>query len=215
MSLSVTAFVNRLSDAIANVTLGHGPGNFPGVGFVAGDYRQRLNVRSLKVRGVELTGDSSADHGRCGLTRATPMRASTRMGSRRRSTDWAAQTPRLAVTGSLGWARDGRSATLVIEQSARNMMTTSTGGVCGRRRRSAHSSPGRWPKASRSSAAPRICSTQRWLPVPADDGTVERATPRTLWLGSAPSNQSRSFRARHISWLLCNGHGFSANSKYS
>ena len=33
--LSLTGFVNRLKDAIANVTLGQGPGVFPGVGFVA------------------------------------------------------------------------------------------------------------------------------------------------------------------------------------
>src|SRR4051812_19642481 len=32
--LSLTGFVNRLKDAIANVTLGQGPGVFPGVGFV-------------------------------------------------------------------------------------------------------------------------------------------------------------------------------------
>ena len=29
---SLTGFVNRLKDAIANVTLGHGPGTFPGRG---------------------------------------------------------------------------------------------------------------------------------------------------------------------------------------
>ena len=43
LSLSATAFANRLQDSIANVTLGQGPGVFPGVGFVAagGQYRQR------------------------------------------------------------------------------------------------------------------------------------------------------------------------------
>src|SRR5207253_627391 len=42
VQLSATAFVNRLKDAIANVTLGRGPGNFPGVGFVpaGGTYRE-------------------------------------------------------------------------------------------------------------------------------------------------------------------------------
>src|SRR3982751_960880 len=53
--LSATAFVNRLKDAIANVTLGRGPGNFPGVGFVpaGGTYRERENVDALKVLGIE------------------------------------------------------------------------------------------------------------------------------------------------------------------
>ena len=55
LRLSLTAFVNRLSDAIANVTLGQGPGTFPQVGFVAagGAFRQRQNVDAVKVRGVE------------------------------------------------------------------------------------------------------------------------------------------------------------------
>ena len=54
--LSVTAFHNRLKDAIANVTLGHGPGSFPGVGFVsgAGAYRQRRNLDAVTSNGVEV-----------------------------------------------------------------------------------------------------------------------------------------------------------------
>jgi vitamin B12 transporter len=56
VSLSVTGFANRLKDAIANVTLGQGPGNFPGVGFVVagGTYRQRRNLDAILSRGVEL-----------------------------------------------------------------------------------------------------------------------------------------------------------------
>lgn len=53
--LSLTGYWNRLDDAIANVTLGVGPGSFPQVGFVAtgGVFRQRLNVNAINVRGVE------------------------------------------------------------------------------------------------------------------------------------------------------------------
>ena len=56
--LSVTAFANRLDNAIANVTLGEGPGVFPGVGFVAagGSYRQRQNVDAIRARGIEVDG---------------------------------------------------------------------------------------------------------------------------------------------------------------
>ena len=52
----ITIFYNRLDDAIANVTLGQGPGNFPGVGFVAagGTYRQRANLEAIVSKGVEL-----------------------------------------------------------------------------------------------------------------------------------------------------------------
>ena len=58
VTLSATAFDARVTDAIANVTLGRGPGVFPGVGFVsgAGVYRQRLNVDAVESRGVELDG---------------------------------------------------------------------------------------------------------------------------------------------------------------
>lgn len=56
MSLQATAFYNRLDNAIANVSLGTGPGNFPGVGFVAagGTYRRRQNLDAIDSRGVEI-----------------------------------------------------------------------------------------------------------------------------------------------------------------
>ncbi len=58
VDLNVTAFWNRMDDTIANVTLGSGPGTFPGVGFVAagGFYRQRQNLDELSVWGWEVDG---------------------------------------------------------------------------------------------------------------------------------------------------------------
>jgi outer membrane receptor protein involved in Fe transport len=55
VDFGVTIFRNRLNDAIANVTLGQGPGNFPGVGFVAagGTYRQRQNLDAIVSKGIE------------------------------------------------------------------------------------------------------------------------------------------------------------------
>jgi outer membrane receptor protein involved in Fe transport len=55
-NLGVTIFRNRLNGAIANVTLGQGPGNFAGVGFVAagGTYRQRRNLDAIVSKGVEV-----------------------------------------------------------------------------------------------------------------------------------------------------------------
>ncbi len=52
----ITAFYNRLDNAIANVTLGLGPGTFPGVGFVAGGgtYRQRQNLDAIVSKGIEV-----------------------------------------------------------------------------------------------------------------------------------------------------------------
>lgn len=56
LRLSGTVFYNRLDDAIANVTLGQGPGVFPGAGFVppGGHYRQRRNLDGIEAAGIEL-----------------------------------------------------------------------------------------------------------------------------------------------------------------
>lgn len=54
--LGITVFANRASNAIGNVTLGRGPGVFPGVGFVAGTYRQRLNLDAIDAWGIEAHG---------------------------------------------------------------------------------------------------------------------------------------------------------------
>lgn len=55
---NLTFFYNRLDSAIANVTLGRGAGVFPGVGFVAagGVYRQRQNLEAIVSKGIELDG---------------------------------------------------------------------------------------------------------------------------------------------------------------
>lgn len=57
-SLRINAFANNLADAVANVTLGAGPGNVPGVGFVpaGGLGRRRENIAAVRVRGLEVTG---------------------------------------------------------------------------------------------------------------------------------------------------------------
>lgn len=56
VSASATLFAGRLDNAIANVPLGSGPGQFPGVGFVGGTYAQRRNLDAIATRGVELDG---------------------------------------------------------------------------------------------------------------------------------------------------------------
>lgn len=57
--LGANLFVNRIEGAIANVTLGQGPGTFSGVGFVAvgGTYRRRQNLDAIVSKGIELDGD--------------------------------------------------------------------------------------------------------------------------------------------------------------
>lgn len=56
LSIGITAFTNRLNDAIANVSVATSTGGvFPGVGFVGagGVYRRRQNVRAIASKGVE------------------------------------------------------------------------------------------------------------------------------------------------------------------
>ena len=55
LRLGITGFYNKLDNAIGNVTVGAGPGNFPEVGFVAagGLYRQRRNLDAIVARGIE------------------------------------------------------------------------------------------------------------------------------------------------------------------
>ncbi len=62
-SLRLTAFANRLEDAVANVTLGTGPGFVPGVGFVpaGGLGRRRQNLDRVDVNGFELTATWQPD----------------------------------------------------------------------------------------------------------------------------------------------------------
>lgn len=56
-SVKITAFTNDLQNAVANVTLGSGPGFVPGVGFVpAGGLGQRReNISPVRVRGIEFS----------------------------------------------------------------------------------------------------------------------------------------------------------------
>lgn len=55
VAVHVTGYRDRLRDAIANVTLGIGPGTFDQVGVVAagGVFRQRRNVAAIRATGIE------------------------------------------------------------------------------------------------------------------------------------------------------------------
>jgi outer membrane receptor protein involved in Fe transport len=81
LSIAVTGFWNRMDDTIANVTIARGPGSFPGVGFVGatGFFRQRQNLDALEVWGWEV--DASLRQGpftlRASLSQVDPtIRAS-------------------------------------------------------------------------------------------------------------------------------------------
>lgn len=113
--LAVTAFRNRLEGAIANVTLGTGPGVFPGVGFVGpgGAYRQRLNLPAIRTGGVE--ADLGLARGAFSLAAGMALvEARVEGGTVAPALDGLrpAQAPRLWVTARLGYAKEPLEARL-------------------------------------------------------------------------------------------------------
>jgi outer membrane receptor protein involved in Fe transport len=184
--LSLTGFVNRLRDAIANVTLGRGPGVFPQVGFVAagGTFRQRQNVDAVKVRGVEASAEwtrgpwalragASFTHARM----RTSGVASLLNGLR------PAQTPNFAGTLSASWEQDGKGAELVLRRVGPQFEDDLNMRVLkGATTLDAFAS---WPLSRRWQLVARAENVTNALVMAGmgADGSVERATPRTLWLG--------------------------------
>ena len=184
--LSMTGFVNRLKDAIANVTLGQGPGTFPQVGFVGagGTFRQRENVDAVKVRGIEAAAEWTrgpwAVRGGASFTRArmeTSGAAAAIDGLR------PAQTPRFAATMSASWERGGKGAELVLRRvGAQYEDDLNTRLLEGATTLDASAS---WPLARRLQLVARVENVTDALVMAGigGDGSVERATPRTLWIG--------------------------------
>lgn len=110
---SVTAFWNRLGGAIANVTLGTGPGNFPQVGFVAagGRYIQRQNLGAIRAQGVET--DARLALGQLSL-RLSGAFVDARVEGGALDGLRPAQAPRYSGSASLGWAAAGNNAQLTL-----------------------------------------------------------------------------------------------------
>lgn len=184
--LSATAFVNRLSHAIANVTLGRGPGNFPEVGFIAagGVFRQRENVDAVKVRGVEAGAEWT--HGPWSLRAGasfTHARIEARGTAAFLSGLRPAQTPRFAGTLSASWERAGKGAELVLRRvGAQYEDDLNTRILKGATTLDAFAS---WPLGRRLQLTARAENVTNALVMAGigGDGSVERATPRTLWIG--------------------------------
>ncbi len=183
LGVDLTAFANRLSNAIANVTLGRGPSIFPGVGFVAGEFRQRQNVDTVSVRGVEgsarfrrrpwsLRLGASWTRARVGADGPADLLDGLR----------PAQTPKFAATGAIGWEDRGRAASLIVRhvggqyeddlnQQRLPPATTIDGFLA-------------WPLVERVQLIVRAQNLLNEQVVAGiSDGTVERGTPVTLWLG--------------------------------
>ena len=183
--LSATAFANRLSGAISNVTLGSGPGVFPGVGFVAagGVYRARQNVDEIASRGIELDGTFQRGAWRVALSYAfTDARVHASGIAAALDGKRPAQVARHTGSASLGW----ESGRLALDATAR---------FTGRQYEDDNNSRS-LPAALTFDAVGRFDVTRhvriglrgenifdkQVLATLSADGTRERALPRTLWI---------------------------------
>lgn len=183
---SLTGFVNRLKDAIANVTLGRGPGSFPGVGFVAagGVYRQRQNVDAVKVRGVEASAEwtsgpwalraaASVTHARMEANGAAAFLDGLR----------PAQTPNVAGSLSASWQQGAKGAEVAVRRvGAQYEDDLNSRSLNGATTISAFAS---WPLTRQLELVARGENLTNKLVMAAfnGDGSIERAAPRTLWIG--------------------------------
>ena len=184
--VSLTGFVNRLKDAIANVTLGEGPGQFPEVGFVAagGTFRQRQNVDAVTVHGVEASANWTSGpwsiRASASLTRARMEGSGTASfldGLR------PAETPKFAGTLGVGWEQDGKSAQLVLRRVGAQFDDDLNEDVL--KAATTLDAYASWPLTKHLQLALRGENITNALVEAAinGDGSIERATPRTLWIG--------------------------------
>jgi outer membrane receptor protein involved in Fe transport len=185
--IGVTLFVNRLEDAIANVTLGRGPGSFPGVGFVqaGGAYRQRRNIDAIVSRGIEV--DASLTLGRWRLAAGYSYAdAEVRADGPAAALDGLrpAQAPQHSARASLSWhGPRAASASLGLRyagsqyeddlniQRIPDALTVDAVGILPLTRTLA------------IEARAENLTDERVVAGISGAGIIERGTPRTLWLG--------------------------------
>jgi outer membrane receptor protein involved in Fe transport len=186
VTLTGTVFWNRLDGAIANVTAGRGPGTFPGVGFVAagGTYRIRQNLDAIRSSGVEL--DARWDHGpwfaQASWSHVDPRVRAT--GAAAALDDLRpAQTPRDLVSTALGWHRDAAALSATLrhgaaqfedDQNTRRLAPATT--------LDGYAALPLTRRLAIEARAENIFDARVEAGI-SGANIVERATPRTLWLG--------------------------------
>jgi outer membrane receptor protein involved in Fe transport len=186
LTLRATGYWNRLDGAIANVTIANGPGTFPGVGFVsaAGVYRQRQNLDAVEARGIEF--DMRLSTGPLGLSasysfadsRVEASGAAAALDGLR-----PAQTAQHQASTTLAWHRGDLGASLTAryaspqyedDQNSRELADALT-----------FDAAATLPLTRSLSVEGRAenLADARVEAGISGPGVVERATPRTLWLG--------------------------------
>ena len=185
--LGVTLFWNRLDNAIGNVTLGNGPGTIPQVGFVAagGAFRQRLNLQSIRVQGVEAT--AALNYGRWSLSGSaalTDARVSATGPAAALDGKRPAQSPKTQVSATIDYAvpagvRASLTGRYVGPQFEDDLEL--------RRLRSAltldvSAELPLWRGIGLRVAAENLFDREIQAGI-SDSGIIDRGTPRTIWAG--------------------------------
>jgi len=184
--LSGTLFANRLRNAVANVTLGSGPGLFPQVGFVAagGVFRQRQNVDAIRARGLEIDGNWASGPWRMALSYAlTDARLGASGDASALDGRRPAQVARHSGSASLGWERER----IALDASARFIGRQFEDDNNDRALPAALTFDGsaRFAVARHVAIEARVENLldKQIVATIGGDGTRERALPRTLWIG--------------------------------
>lgn len=186
LMLRATGYWNRLDDGIANVSLANGPGTFPGVGFVsaAGVYRQRQNLDAVEARGVELDGQLGSGPVRLSASyayadsRVQASGAAAALDGLR-----PAQTAAHQASATLGWMRGDLGGAVTAryaspqfedDQNSRELADALT-----------FDAVASLPLTGGLTAEARAenLTDARIEAGISGPGVIERASPRTLWLG--------------------------------
>ena len=187
IKLSGTLFHNILDRAIGNITLGAGPGTFPGVGFVAagGVYRQRGNLDAIRSDGVELEGHVTDGEWRLSASYAF-VDARVRGSGVSATLDGLrpAQTPHHQVSATLGreelWGLSASATVRYVSGQFEDDQNSRTDKGATTLDLTTEIPIGH--NLSVQLRAENITNALVEATV-ASDGTIERATPRTLWIG--------------------------------
>lgn len=180
--ISATLFANQLDDAIANVSVGSGPGVFPGVGFVAagGIYRQRANLEAVTARGLELEASYRVQNWRLQASYAYTRARVKGSGLALPLDDLRpAQVPTHMASATIGWKTLTLTSRYVSSQfeddgNARPLKDALT-----------LDAVAEWPLTDRLTISLRGENITNAKVEAAVGGTgiIERASPRTLWIG--------------------------------
>ncbi|WP_298809454.1 TonB-dependent receptor [uncultured Sphingomonas sp.] len=187
VTIAGTLFWNRLEDAIANVTVARGPGTFPGVGVVsaAGVYRMRQNLDAIRSTGFEVDADldvSGPVFARASWSHVSPRveasgSAAALDGLR------PAQTPRDLVSATLGWRQDSLTASATLRHAAHQFEDDgNTRSLAPATTLDGYLSVPLTRALALEARAENALDARVEAGVSGAD-LIERATPRTLWIG--------------------------------